>query len=189
MLLLNAAEVEEEGVELGVGDLGQVEHVVRVLVVADLLAQLLCHGGRLGRLRGLLGRGLLLGHFVSGASMPDKILSPTLSNLITSSSSVRVRVLLTTMPLPNAGCDTRSPLENRWTGGAAGAACTWSSWYLSLYPWRGGATGALPRGADSIACGISVRKRLGNAGCERPYRWRRKAQLRYSRSFARVMPT
>src|SRR5260370_15389237 len=104
MLLLNAPEVEEQGVELGVGDLGQVEHVVRVLVVADLLAQLFRHRGGLGRLRGLAGRGLLLGHLLRGASMPERILSPTLSNLITSSSSVRVRVLLTTVPAPKAGC-------------------------------------------------------------------------------------
>jgi hypothetical protein len=128
MLLFDAAEVQEEGVELGVGDLGQVEHVIRVLVVADLLAQLLRYRGRLGRLRGLLGRGLLLGHFVSGASMPERILRPTLSNLITSSSSVRVRVLLTTVPEPKAGWDTRSPLANLCTGGGAGAAWTWRSW-------------------------------------------------------------
>src|SRR5258706_16428844 len=182
MLVLQPPELQEESVELGVRDHGPVEHVVGVLVLADLLAQLTRPGGGVDRL-------FALAHLVSGAIMPDRILSPTLSNLMTSSSSVRVSVLLTTTPLPNAGCDTRSPLEKRWTGGAAGAACTCSSWYLSLYPCRGGATGALPRGAESIDCGISVRNRLGNAGWERPYRCRRKAQLRYRRSFARVMPT
>src|SRR2546426_6980651 len=52
--------------------------------------------------------------------MPLRIFKPTLSNLITSSSSVRVRVLLTTVPAPKAGCETRSPLAKRCTGGGAG---------------------------------------------------------------------
>src|SRR4029077_16842 len=106
--------------------LGQVEHVIGVLVVAELVPPRpprLCgvvHLRLLFRDRGYLllrdrGR-LLLGHFVSGASMPDRILRPTLSNLITSSSSVRVSVLLTTVPEPNDGCETRSPLANLWTG-------------------------------------------------------------------------
>src|SRR5207253_3955482 len=114
-----------------------VEHVVGVFVVADLIAQLLrvCRG--IVRLRLLLGdrahlllgdrRRLLLAHLVSGASMPERIFRPTLSNLMTSSSSVRVSVLLTTVPEPKAGCETRSPLVNRCTGGGAGAASTWRS--------------------------------------------------------------
>src|SRR5438132_14020824 len=142
-----------------------------MLVAADQVAQLLDPDRRVDRF-------LALAHFVSGASMPLRIFSPTLSNLITSSSSVRVSVLLTTVPEPNAGCVTRSPLANLCTVGGAGADSTWRSMYRSLYPWRGGATGALPRGVPRSDCGISVRKRLGNAGWERPYRWRRKAQLR-----------
>jgi hypothetical protein len=40
VLVLYASELEEQRVELGVRDLGPVEHVVGVLVLADLLAQL-----------------------------------------------------------------------------------------------------------------------------------------------------
>src|SRR6266850_1447872 len=124
-LLLDPAQLEKQRVVLGVGNLGLVQHVVRVLVAADLLAQLFDPD----RLVDCL---LALAHFVSGASIPLRILRPTLSNLMTSSSSVRVRVLLTTVPAPNAGCLTRSPLAKRCTGGGAGAAWTWRSWNRSL---------------------------------------------------------
>src|SRR4030088_1577486 len=155
--LLDLAQLEEQRVVLRVRYLGLVENVVSVLVAADLLTELIDTDRRVDNL-------LLLGHLLSGASMPLRIFSPALSNLIKSSSSVRVRVLLTTVPAPKAGCFTRSPLAKRWTGGGAGAASTWRSMKRSLYPCRGGATGALPRGAVSIDCGMSVRNRLGNAG-------------------------
>ena len=90
----------------------------------DLLAQAL---GPLRHVDGALGA-LALGHFVSGASMPDRIFSPALSNFTTSSSSVRVRVLFTTVPSRTTGCVTRSPVAKRCTGGGAGAACTCRSW-------------------------------------------------------------
>src|SRR6184192_2376091 len=117
-LVLDAAQLQEQRVVLAVRDLRRVEYVVGVLVPPDELAQLL-HADR------RVDRGLLaLRHLVSGANMPLRIFRPTLSNLITSSSSVRVSVLLTTVPAPNAGWLTRSPLANRCTGGGAGAAST-----------------------------------------------------------------
>src|SRR3989442_12864483 len=90
-----------------------------MFLMADLLAKFFCTRSRVVWLL------LFLGHFVSGASMPDRIFKPTLSNLITSSSSVRVRVLLTTVPAPKAGCETRSPLAKRCTGGGGGVASAW----------------------------------------------------------------
>src|ERR1700674_1127282 len=112
--LFDPAQLEEQRVVLGVGDLGLVEHVIGVLVTADLRSQL--DDPRRG-----VYEPFSLAHFVSGASMPLRIFRPALSNLITSSSSVRVSVLFTTVPAPNAGCLTRSPLVNRCTRGAAGA--------------------------------------------------------------------
>src|SRR5579859_4662475 len=126
MLLLDAPQLQEQAVELRVGDLGRVEHVVRVLVAADLLAQ------AFGAADQVAGGFFLLAHLVRGASMPERIFSPALSNFTTSSSSVRVSVLLTTVPEPNDGCVTRSPVANRCTGGGAGAAWTWRSWKRSL---------------------------------------------------------
>jgi len=96
---LDPPQLEKQAVELGVRDLRRVEHVVRVLMAADLLAQPLRPLGQVSRTFGALA----LGHFVSGASIPDRILRPALSNLTTSSSSVRVSVLLTTVPEPNEG--------------------------------------------------------------------------------------
>src|SRR4029077_17729864 len=106
----------------------------------DLLAELDGPGRRIGDL-------FSLAHLVSGASIPLRIFRPALSNLITSSSSVRVRVLLTTVPGPNAGCLTRSPLVNRCTSGGAGAGAARRPLEPSLYTLRGGgAGGAAPGG-------------------------------------------
>src|SRR5207245_11447159 len=102
---------------LGVRTIGRVVHVVGVLVAANQFAQFLHAHRRVNCL-------FPLRHFVSGASIPLRIFKPTLSNLITSSSSVRVSVLLTTVPAPKAGWVTRSPLANLCTGGGAGAAAT-----------------------------------------------------------------
>src|SRR5438094_7181363 len=123
-MVRDPVRLQEERVVLGVGDLRSVEDVVSVLVAPDLSAQLLDADGCIDGLAALSFRRR---HLVSGASIPLRIFSPTLSNLITSSSSVRVSVLLTTVPAPNAGWVTRSPLENRCTGGGAGAASTWRS--------------------------------------------------------------
>src|SRR6266550_4984676 len=113
-LLFDPAKLQEQRVVFGVRNLGLVQDVVGVLVAPDVRAQLVDPDRR-------VDGPLPLAHFVRGASMPLRILRPTLSNLITSSSSVRVRVLLTTVPGPNAGWLTRSPLVNRCTGGGAGA--------------------------------------------------------------------
>src|SRR5439155_3039519 len=163
-LLLDAPQVKDQRVELRIRDLRLVEHEVGMLVTPNLLAQslrALSKGS--SPLAGRLGGDVGPAHFERGASMPDRILRPALSNFTSSSSSVRVSVLFTTVPMPNAGCVTRSPVAKRCTGGGAGAACTCRSWNLSLYPWRGGATGAWPWGEASSDCGMSARKRLGNA--------------------------
>src|SRR5207248_2386 len=119
-ILLDLAQLLEDRVVLGVRNLGLVENVVSVLVAANQVAQLFDPDRRVDCL-------FPLRHFVSGASMPLRIFKPTLSNLITSSSSVRVSVLFTTVPDPKAGCVTRSPLAKRCTGGGAGVTSTWRS--------------------------------------------------------------
>src|SRR4029077_19573601 len=94
--ILDAPELEEQRVVLRVRNLRLVEHVVGVLVTSDQVAQVIDPDRRVDAF-------FSLAHFVSGASMPLRILRPALSNLTTSSSSVRVSVLLTTVPDPKAG--------------------------------------------------------------------------------------
>src|SRR5207249_9951948 len=110
-------------VELRIRNLGLVEDEVGVLMTPNLLAQSLrplLKGS--SPLAGGLGGDVGPTHFERGASMPDRILRPALSNFTSNSSSVRVSVLFTTVPMPNAGCVTRSPGAKRCTGGGAGAA-------------------------------------------------------------------
>src|SRR5258706_409279 len=130
-LFLDAAQVQHQRVEFRIRDLRLVENEVSVLVAPDLFTQSL-DSALTSPLAGRPGGDVRLTHFVRGASMPDRILRPDLSNFTSSSSSVRVSVLFTTVPIPNAACVTRSPVAKRCTGGPPGAACTRPSWNLSL---------------------------------------------------------
>src|ERR1700730_2228976 len=102
MSLVQLAELQEESVELRIRDLRLVEDVVEVLVPADLAPQLV--QSPLDVAESLAGH-----RFSSGARAPLMVLRPAVSKWMISSSSVRVRVLLITVPRPNLGCATRSP--------------------------------------------------------------------------------
>ena len=103
MLRFQLDQLAEEGIVLRVGDLRAVELVILPVVMLDLAAE------RLDPLLGLL-QGLHRDQsFTIGARLTARILTPTVSNLTISSSSVRVSVLLRTRPRPQLRCSTLSP--------------------------------------------------------------------------------
>src|SRR5207247_3443191 len=96
-LLLDPAKIQDQRVELRIRDLGLVEHEVGVLMTPDLVAQSFRPllnvssplAGRSGVSSPLAGRpGGEVGstHFVSGASLANRSLRPSLSNFTDSLS-------------------------------------------------------------------------------------------------------
>src|SRR5215813_4882912 len=102
VLRFELLELAVQRVELNVGHLGLVEHVVEVLMPADLPAELLEPLLDVGR------------HSLArGAIVALMIFTPAPSNRTRSSSSVLVSVLFMTTPRPNFLCCTRSPSRYR----------------------------------------------------------------------------
>src|SRR5919197_4863512 len=99
MRLLQLPQLQKQRVIDRVFNLRPVKHVIGVLVAPKLVAQFLDSGADIG----------LRHSFFSGARVPLRIFNPLPSNFTTSSSSVRVRVDLTTTPGPKLGCSTLSP--------------------------------------------------------------------------------
>src|SRR5262249_31984551 len=98
VLRLELLQLTIQRVELSVANLRLVEHVVEVLMPADLPAK---------HFEPLLDVGC---HSLArGAIVALMIFTPAPSNRTRSSSSVLVRVLFITTPRPNFWCRTRSP--------------------------------------------------------------------------------